>query len=151
MSRTIDQILAGQRLEISPHLIRTPESTISVGDVWTVQEYHWPDLWSGYVEGPSPFAISVLVGSVWLLANPVPADMPWLIPVASAAALGAAWSILCWLLNRRLRRPIPQQPTRGITFSVSGSEGAVTIFQSEDEQEIKLLRQKLESVLLPNA
>jgi hypothetical protein len=151
MTRTIDQILAEERIEIAPHLIRTPEITVEVGNGWVLSQYDWPQITHfGYYNWPSPVAVAALVGSVWLLARPIPQDMPWLIPVGFAVAIGACWSIGRSLLSRWLQPPYPQQPRYGLTFG-GLSEGAVTIFKSDDEQEIKLLRQKLEATLLPNA
>lgn len=150
MSRSIEQILAEQRIELSPRLVRTPDTTISIGEAWIVSEFHWNNRWLRYIDGPSPLAITILVASVWLLAVPIPPEMPWLIPVCFAAFTGALWSIALWLINRLRTNPQPELPSRGLTFSVAGSESAVTIFQSDDEQEVKLVRQKLEATLLPN-
>ena len=151
MTRSIEQILEEERIEIAPRLIRTPELTIEVGDGWVLSVNDWaPVSWPNLYDLPSPVAVAALVASVWLLARPIPPDMPWLMPVAFAVAIGAVWSIGRSLLNRWLQPVYPTQPRYALTFG-GWSEASVTILKSDDEQEIKLLRRKLESMLLPEA
>ncbi|HZF94664.1 MAG TPA: hypothetical protein VEZ20_07285 [Allosphingosinicella sp.] len=153
MTRSLDQILTEQKIELSPHLIRTPDATVSVHGSWILSEFNWSaGVWPRYYDGPSSWAIALLIFSIWILANPIPRDMPWLIPACFAVSIGALWSIGLWAANRWLvKRPaFPDAASRGLTFSISGSEGSVTIFQSDDEAEIKLLRQALEKTLLPS-
>ena len=151
MTRTIEQILADERIELSPRLIRTPGNTIEVEAGWILGQHDWqPISWPSSYDWPSPVAVAALVASVWLLARPIPPDMPWLIPVAFGTAIGATWSIGRSLLTRWLTPTYPTQPRYALTFG-GWPEAPVTIFQSDDEQEIKLLRQKLETMLLPHA
>lgn len=150
--RSIDQILSDERIELSTQLIRTPEATVRPGESWILHQYHWAPLQVGYYSNvPNAFAVAVLVAAVGLLSRPIPAGMPWLIPLAFGCAIGATWSIGRSLLSRWLEPSTPERPTRGITFAAAGSEGAITLFQSDDEQEIKIMRQKLEQTLLPSA
>ncbi|MEA3015574.1 MAG: hypothetical protein QOI38_296 [Sphingomonadales bacterium] len=151
MTRSIDQILTDERIEIAPPLIRTPDLTLEVGDGWMLSVNDWaPVTWPNLHDLPSPLAVTALIASAWLLVRPVPPDMPWLTPVAFAIAIGALWSIGGSLLRRWVRPAYPPQPRYALLFG-GWSEGAVTIFKSDDDQEIKLLRQKLEAMLLPNA
>ena len=147
MTRPIEQILADQKIEISPRLIRTPEVTISVGNGWIISQYDWQGFRSTYLDGPSAVAVAMLVASIWILASPIPPDMPWLIPAGFAVAIGATWSIGRWAWNRWMSPEVPERPSKGLTFSY-GLEGSVTLFESNDDQEIQLLRQKLEQSLL---
>lgn len=151
MARSIDQILADERIDISERLIRTPTTTVRVGDSWCLWEYHWPRLGAGFAPYPvNPFAVATFIASIGLLSRVIPPDMPWLVPIAFGAAIGAGFSIGRSLTSRWLAptKEVEKSEVRGISFS-AGDEGGTTIFQSSDEQEIKLFREKLEQTLLP--
>jgi hypothetical protein len=142
--------MAAERIQISGRVLRTPDLTIRLGDAWVLQQYHWPRIASWYNPHPvSALAIGILVASIAVLSRSGGPDQPWAVYVAFGGAVGATWSIGRSVLSRWVRPEDPSQlPSRGITLGGLGSEGAATVFTSEDEQEIALVRQGLEQTLL---
>ena len=148
MTRALDQILSDERIRLADGLITTPTVTVRPGGAWALSEYHWPELgaWRPSI-APRPFHVGVLVAAIGLFFVPWSREMLWVLPFALGAAIGAVWGIAETLLSR-WRAPRSQETAkRGVMLALAGYEG-VTVFASDDEQEIKLVRQKLEQTLL---